>query len=59
MMAGRPLTDPMVLGDVTFLIGFCLIMIPIGLWLMRKGLERMRREGYSPQPRISRAGMFG
>ena len=59
MMTGRPLKDPLVLGDITFLIGFCLVMIPVGLWLMRKGLERMRREGYSPQPRIARTRVFG
>jgi ABC-type polysaccharide/polyol phosphate export permease len=59
VLSGRPISDPVVLGDLLFLIAFSFIMIPLGIWLMRKGLDRMRREGYSPQPRVANIQLFG
>jgi len=59
VLSGRPISDPVVLGDLLFLIAFSFIMIPLGVWLMRKGLDRMRREGYSPQPRVANIQLFG
>ena len=58
-LAGRPLTDPVLFGDILFLVCFSLVMIPLGVWLMGKGLDRMRREGYSPQPRVANIRLFG
>jgi len=59
VLAGLPITDSVVLVDVLFLIGFSLVMLPVGLWLMRRGLDRMRKEGYSPQPRVASVRLFG
>lgn len=58
-LAGRPVTDPMVAGDILFLLAFAVVMLPVGVFLMRKGLDKMRQEGYSPQPRIASVRLFG
>jgi ABC-type multidrug transport system permease subunit len=55
VLAGHSLWEPVVRENILFLVGFSLLMIPLGVWLMRKGLDRMRKEGYSPQPRLAKA----
>jgi ABC-2 type transport system permease protein len=59
VLAGRPVTDPVVFADVLYLVAFGAVMLPVGVLLMRKGLDKMRREGYSPQPRIATVRLFG
>ncbi|HEY6246697.1 MAG TPA: ABC transporter permease [Pyrinomonadaceae bacterium] len=59
VLAGRAIFDTVIIQDLLFLIGFCMVMLPVGVWLMRKGLEHMRKEGYSPQPRFATARRFG
>jgi ABC-2 type transport system permease protein len=59
VLAGRSLTDSVVSLDVLFLIAFSLVMLPVGIWLMERGLNRMRKEGYSPQPRVASVRLFG
>ena len=52
VLAGRPMTDPTLLWDVVYLVGFCLVVLPLGVLLIRKGLAKIRREGYAPQTHI-------
>jgi ABC-2 type transport system permease protein len=59
VLAGHSLTDQVVLGDLLYLVGFSVIVIPVGVLLMRKGLDRLRREGYSPQTRMMGVTVFG
>lgn len=58
-LAGRPASDPVVAGDILFLVLFALVGLPVGVLLMRRGLDKMRREGYSPQTRIATMRLFG
>jgi ABC-2 type transport system permease protein len=51
-LAGLPWTDSIVLGDIAYLVGFCLLVLPIGIWLIRRGLEKIRQEGYAPQTNV-------
>jgi ABC-type polysaccharide/polyol phosphate export permease len=51
-LAGHPWTDSTVLGDIAYLVGFCLLVLPIGVWLIRRGLEKIRQEGYAPQTSV-------
>jgi ABC-2 type transport system permease protein len=51
-LAGHPWTDSTVLGDLSYLIGFCLLVLPVGVWLIRRGLEKIRQEGYAPQTSV-------
>ncbi|MCI0387765.1 MAG: ABC transporter permease [Acidobacteria bacterium] len=51
-LAGHPWTDSTVLGDLSYLVGFCLLVLPVGIWLIRRGLEKIRQEGYAPQTSV-------
>ena len=51
-LAGHPWTDSTVLGDIAYLVGFCLLVLPVGVWLIRKGLDKVRQEGYAPQTNL-------
>jgi ABC-2 type transport system permease protein len=55
-LAGHPWTDSTVLGDIAYLLGFCLLILPIGVWLIRRGLEKIRQEGYAPQTSVMTFG---
>jgi hypothetical protein len=55
-LAGHPLLDSAVLGDIACLAGFCLLVLPIGVWLIRRGLEKIRQEGYAPQTSVMSFG---
>jgi ABC-2 type transport system permease protein len=59
VLAGHPVSDALVAGDILFLFGFGLVGLPVGVLLMRKGLDKMRREGYSPQTRVATMRLFG
>jgi hypothetical protein len=51
-LAGHPRTDSTVSGDIAYLVGFCLLVLPIGVWLIRRGLEKIKQEGYAPQTSV-------
>jgi len=59
VLAGRSVSDTVVAADILYLVGFGVVTLPVGVFLMRKGLDKMRREGYSPQPRIASVRLFG
>jgi len=40
-----PLSDITVIYDITVLVAFSIVLVPIGIWLFKKGLERDQREG--------------
>jgi ABC-type polysaccharide/polyol phosphate export permease len=52
-LAGHPWADSTVLGDISYMVGFCLLVLPVGIWLIHRGLEKIRQEGYVPQTSIS------
>jgi ABC-2 type transport system permease protein len=52
-LAGHSWTDSTILGDISYLVGFCLLVLPVGIWLIRRGLEKIRQEGYVPQTSVS------
>jgi hypothetical protein len=51
-LAGDSWTDSTVLGDIAKLVGFCLLVLPIGVWLIRRGQEKIRQKGYAPQTTV-------
>ncbi len=59
ILAGHALTDQQVLADMLYRVGFSVIVMPVGVLLMRRGLDRLRREGYSPQTRMMGVTVFG
>lgn len=46
ILNGSSLYD--VLGDIAYLVVFSVITIPIGAYLIKRGLDKVRREGYVP-----------
>lgn len=50
ILAGASIFDNAVITDITYLIIFAAVTIPIGSYLTTKGLDRVRREGYAPHP---------
>lgn len=42
---GTPVTNPVVLNDITTLAFFNMILVPVGLFLFKKGLEKDEKEG--------------
>jgi ABC-2 type transport system permease protein len=51
-LAGHYWTDSIILGDISYLIGFCLLALLAGIWLIRRGLEKVRLEGYAPRTSV-------
>lgn len=47
VLAGRCVSDPAILISVLYLITFTIIMVPIGYFLVSKGIDRIRKEGYA------------
>jgi len=48
ILNGSSLFDASVFADIAYLIVFSAITIPIGYYLIRRGLDKVRREGYVP-----------
>lgn len=44
-LSNGPLSNTEVLYDLTVLTLFCIILVPTGIWLFKKGLERDQKEG--------------
>jgi hypothetical protein len=45
---GVSLADPAVAPSVAYLIAIAAVTIPVGYRVIRRGLDRIRREGYTP-----------
>jgi ABC-type polysaccharide/polyol phosphate export permease len=48
ILKGVSPSDPSVAADIIYLIVFAVIMIPVGYYLIRRGMDRIRKEGYAP-----------
>ena len=55
LLAGLPQTGSrqIITGDIAYLVIFALVTIPLGTVIMRRGLTKVMREGYSPRTSIA------
>lgn len=47
-MAGGSLSTSVIRNDLVYLAVFVAVALPIGVALMRKGMRRLKKEGYVP-----------
>jgi ABC-type multidrug transport system permease subunit len=50
ILKGAGLLDHSVITNIVYLAVFAMVTMPVGHYLMRKGLDRIRKEGYAPSP---------
>jgi len=48
LLAGGSLSTSVIRNDLVYLAVFVAVALPIGVALMRKGMRRLKKEGYVP-----------